>query len=69
MVSQGIMMYCLRGLLGSQQRKAVFMFLSISSKIFAEYQSPEVLSQLLLDVNETLAILERDLPITIQVCI
>ena len=61
------MKYCLRGLLGSQQRKALFMFLTTSSKIFAENQNLQELSQLLIDTNESLAVLERDLPITIQV--
>ena len=63
-VSQGIMTYCLRGLLGNQQRKAVFMFLSVCSKIFAEKQSLQKLDQLLAEVNMAL---ERDMPVTIQV--
>jgi len=67
MASQGIIKYCLRGLLGSQQRKALFMFLNVCSKIFAEKQSLQELHQLLVEVNTTLALLERDMPLTIQV--
>jgi len=67
MASQGIIKYCLRGLLGSQQRKALFMFLNICSRIFAEKQSLKELHQLLVDVNTALAVLERDMPVTIQV--
>jgi len=54
-------------LLGNQQRKAVFMFLSVCSKIFAEKQSLQKLEQLLAEVNMALAVLERDMPVTIQV--
>ena len=64
MASQGIIKYCLRGLLGNQQRKVVFMFISVCSKIFAEKQK---LDQLLAEVNMALAVLERDMPVTIQV--
>jgi len=44
--------------------KVVFMFISVCSKIFAEKQK---LDQLLAEVNMALAVLERDMPVTIQV--
>jgi len=61
------MKHCLCGLLGNQQRKPVFMFISVRSKIYAEKQSLQKLDQLLGEVNMALAVLERDMPVTIQV--
>lgn len=61
------MKYCLKDLLGNQQRKAVFHYVDVCCKIMAEKQSVSDVPDLLADMNSVLAILERDMPITIQV--
>lgn len=66
-VSQGVMKYCLKGLLGNEQRKAVFQYVDVCCKILAEKQSVSDVPDLLAEMNSVLAILERDMPITIQV--
>ena len=61
------MKYCLRGLLGIKQRKAVFMFLNVCSKMFSVKQNINKTPDLLTEANEAFAMLEKDMPITIQV--
>lgn len=65
-VSQGILKYCLKGCLGENQRYAVFKFIDICTKLFAEKQTPDV-TLLIEEVNITLAHLEKYMPVTIQV--
>lgn len=65
-VSQGILKYCLKGCLGENQRFAVFKFIDICKKLFADKQASDV-SPLIEDVNITLAYLEQFMPVTIQV--
>lgn len=65
--SQGILKYCLRGLLGCEQRKALFQFIDVCCKVLAEKQNKSEIPDLLLEINTALAVLERDMPVTIQV--
>ena len=67
MVSQGILKYCLNGLLGELQRKTIFMFIDVCAKLFAEKHDANEISSLLQEVNLALAQLEKDMPVTIQV--
>ena len=59
------MKFCLQGLLGIKQRKAVYMFLNVCRKILAENVNIDKIPDLLIYANEMLAILEKDMPITI----
>ena len=61
------MKYCLRNLLGEKQRKTLFRFCDICSKLFSEMHDKSNTQNLIKEVNFTLAMLERDFPITIQV--
>lgn len=61
------MKYCLRGLLGVKQRKTLFHFCDICTKLFSESHDKSNTQNLIKEVNLTLAMLERDFPITIQV--
>ena len=65
--SQGILKYCLRGLLGQPQRRAVFMFIDVCRQLFAAIQNTDELPSQLEKTNLALAQLEKDMPITIQV--
>jgi len=55
-------------MLGEPQRKAVYMFLDVCGKILAEGIRIDDVPSLLSDVNLSLAKLEKDMPMTIQVC-
>ncbi len=61
------MKYCLKGLLGNKQRNAIFQYIDVCCKILAEKQSLSDVPQLLEEMNSALAVLERDMPITLQV--
>ena len=63
------MKYCLRGLLGNEQRKAVFQYIDVCCKVLAEKQSVSAVPDLLAEMNSALAVLERDMPVTIQVSV
>ena len=67
MVTQGILKYCLHDFLGHNQRKAVFKFFDVCANMLAEKHTTTDLPQLLQEVNNALAELERHIPITIQV--
>ena len=49
------------------RNKAVYMFLNVCRKILAENVNIDKIPDLLIYANEMLAILEKDMPITIQV--
>ena len=66
-MAQGILKYCLKDLLGEFQRKAIFMFIDVCAKLFAEKHDADSVSSLLQEVNLALAQLEKDMPVTIQV--
>jgi hypothetical protein len=66
-LSQGIFKYCLHGLLGCDQRRALFQFIDICNKVLSEKQKITDVPGLLSQMNTALTILERDIPITIQV--
>lgn len=52
-------------MLGSQQRKTLFFFLDVIRMVLDEAQSVEQLDEL---ETVALALIERDFPITVQVC-
>ena len=67
LVSQGILKYCLRGMLGATQRQTLFAFVDVTTKLLQEHQDPTQLAKLEEDMNLVLALLERDFPASIQV--
>ena len=67
--SQGILKFCLQNLLGLEQRKAVFKFCDICTMLFSEVHNPAGVHKLLEETNLALAILEKNMPVTIQVSI
>ena len=68
-MSQGILKYCLKGLLGENQRSALYKFLDVCAQLLAEKINSDELPPLLNEVNVSLAQLEKDMPTTVQVCI
>ena len=61
------MKFCLRGLLGQQQRTTFFRFLDLIALLCKDSISADDISTLKEKANVTLALLERDFPITVQV--
>ena len=66
-MSQGILKYCLKDLLGETQRKALYKFLDVAAQLLAEKLNLDELPSLLNEVNLSLAQLEKDMPMTVQV--
>ena len=54
-------------MLGECQRVTLFNFLNTLQNLLAEYVTSEYLDELEKEMNKSLALLERDFPITIQV--
>ena len=59
-----ILKYCIRGLLGQQQRQALFLFCNVLARLCAETVHATLLQQLELDVHQALSLLERDVPVS-----
>ena len=60
--------FCLRGFLGSVQRKSLFTLIDVLSSLLNEKQRIEDLETLELHLNIALSKIERDFPATLQVC-
>lgn len=65
----GILRYCLRGLLGKSQRKTFFRLLDVIQKVCSDDQVTDSLPVLQKEINEVCAEIERDFPISVQVMI
>lgn len=66
---QGIMKYCLRDLLGCEQRETLFSLLDALTSLLAETHKRDEVGGLQKQLNMALAMLERDFPISVQVCV
>ena len=62
-----ILKYCLREALGERQRRTLFRFLDSLRDLVNEEQDIGQLDAIETELNFTLALMERDFPITIQV--
>lgn len=62
----GILKFCLRGMLGKNQRQTLFELLDVLSHLCHDEQDPSLLDQLESSVNVVCAKLERDFPISVQ---
>ena len=65
--THGILKYCLRGLLGKQQRNTLFFVSDTLTDVLAESMKLDSLPKLQDKMNTALAMLERDFPIALQV--
>ena len=64
--SQGILKYCLRGMLGENQRHTLFLLLDSIQEICNEIQRLDDLDEIEARLNRALALLERDYPVVLQ---
>lgn len=66
-VSSGILKFCIRGLLGREQRKTLTELCNVIHLLCAETVSLRDLDSIEYQVHRVLSLLERDFPVTIQV--
>lgn len=66
LASQGILKYCLRGMLGEDPRKTLFKLLDSIQEICKETQSLDDLDEMDRKLSRALALLERDYPVYLQ---
>ena len=64
---QGVLKYCLLGLLGEQQEETLYFFFDTITILLAESHKIDTLEKLRDDLNTALAKLERDFPVSVQV--
>ena len=64
---QGVLKYCLLGLLGEQQEETLYFFFDTITVLLAESHKIDTLEKLRDDLNTALAKLERDFPVSVQV--
>ena len=69
LVSTFILKYCLRGLLGRQQRQSLFFFCNVLAQICAETVQLHQIDLLEEDMHRALSYLERDFPVSLHVCV
>lgn len=67
LVAKNILKFCLRGMLQERQRTTLFGFLTSIQKIFTTHTSNEYIQELRGELDKSLALMERDFPIAIQV--
>ena len=66
LVTQGVLKFCLRDLLGETQRKTLFRFLDCLTLLCAESQNLRKLDAIEEEVNICIALMERDFPLCIH---
>ena len=65
---QGVLKFCIHDMLAKQQEQTLFLFLDTLTSVLAESHHPGKLASLNDDLNTAMTLLERDFPISIQVC-
>lgn len=65
--TNGILTFCLRNMLGKKQRQTLFLLFNTLSKLCAEEVSVDGIDSLEKVVHETLACIERDFPLSVNV--
>ena len=69
MFCDGILKFCLRGLLGKKQRTTVFQLCDVMSELCSETIVQGEIGQLRERVHQVLALLERDFPVSLHVIV
>ena len=69
LVAFPILKYCLRGLLGQEQRKTLFLFCSVLARLCSESININLIEKLEFDVHYCLSLMEKDFPVALHVCV
>ena len=64
---RGILKYCLRGMLGDEQHETIILFVDAITALCAPSQDAAKLDELQKQVDVSLARMERDFPLSLQV--
>ena len=67
LICKGVLKFCLRDMLGEQQRKTLFYFLDMLSLLLSESCKKSEVKEIESKLNVSLALMERDFPMTLQV--
>ena len=65
---RGVLKYCIRGMLGDEQRQTVILFMDAIAALCAPSQDAAKIEHLKEQVNVALAQLERDFPLSLSHC-
>ena len=68
-VTNGILKFCLRGMLGRNQRKTLYKLFDVITRVCAEDVVMDTIDNLEEEVHRALAFFERDFPISLQVIV
>ena len=68
-LSSGILKYCIRGLVGEKQRKALFELCDVVAALLAYDVTEEDVDSLEYRVHRVLSLLERDFPVSLHVIV
>lgn len=69
LVTMGILKYCLRGLLGDTQRETLFCLFDVLTEVLSVQIVLDDLYEIEQRLHLALARMERDFPVSIQVCL
>ena len=69
MLSSGILKYCIRGILGEKQRKALFELCDVVAALLSYDVAEENIDCLEYRVHRVLSLLERDFPVSLHVIV
>ena len=66
---KGVLKFCLRGMLGSKQRKTLFTLMDALSELFREEVDVSAVDSIEHGVHQALALFERNFPVSLQVIV
>ena len=68
-ITSGILKYCIRGLLGSHQRRTLYELSDVLSVLVAEEVDMSTIDVVEYRTHRVLALLERDFPVSLHVIV
>ena len=68
-VTNGVLKFCLRGMLGQKQRRTLYRLFDVLTKIFAEDVDMNTIDDTEEEVHKSLSLFERDFPVSLQVIV
>lgn len=67
LICKGVLKFCLRGMLADQQWTTLFYFLDMLALLLSESCKQSGIEDIESKLNDSLALMERDFPMTLQV--
>ena len=66
-LTNGVLQYCLRDLLGPTQRQTLFMLCNVLRQMTRKTIDPSKIEDMEANIHQCLALMERDFPVSLQV--